>query len=414
MDKKRIFGSIYILLSTINVLGQTQFWSDTFEDTGAPSSGTRTPSQNFSCGGPPSTNYFFRTNTAGIALQSGTYSGMQGTKFWAAEDVDFGSTCTNVSISPNQQVTWSSINISGKSGLSFRGLFAANNAFASNWEGSTFAPNQDYISVEYRIDGGAWQRPIVFYASTTGQTTTLKLETTGDLIGDGADLTYTFTEYTANIVGTGTTLDLRLNLSSNGTGAEEMAADNFRLFYSTALPSELSEFTAYCENETEMLRWKAESELRFLQYEIEQSIDLETYTTIAIIPSHGKSSEPQFYAYQLPTHNNIMNQVYYRLKMVDLDGAFTYSSTLTGNNQCNDTDLLSGYSYSNNEITLHMKKPFVEFQLFSTLGQALCDSIYCGDDIKKTISLNDTHNQIFILKVTDSKSGLFKTYRIVL
>ena len=72
---------------------QTQFWSDNFEDTGAPSAGTRTPSiAEFSCSS-PATSYFFRTALAGIALQSGTYSGFQGTKFFAAEDIDRGPTC---------------------------------------------------------------------------------------------------------------------------------------------------------------------------------------------------------------------------------------------------------------------------------------------------------------------------------
>ncbi|MBL7934275.1 MAG: SprB repeat-containing protein, partial [Bacteroidia bacterium] len=227
---KKLLSIAIIFLTFSGINAQTQFWSDTFEDTGAPSSGSRTPSQSFSCGGPPATNYFFRTNVAGIALQSGTYSSFEGSKFWAGEDIDFGPTCTNVSISANQQVTWSGLNISGKTGLSFRGLFAANGSFASNWEGSSFGANQDYLSVEYRIDGGAWTKAVAFYASTTAQSTTLKLETTGDLIGDGADLTYTFTEYTANIIGSGTTLDLRLNVFANGTGTEEIAVDNFRLF----------------------------------------------------------------------------------------------------------------------------------------------------------------------------------------
>ena len=106
---KKNFTLIFILLLSLFWTGgnaQTQFWSDTFEDTGAPSTGTRTPSiAEFSCSG-PATSYFFRTALAGIALQSGTYSGLEGTKFFAAEDIDRGPTCTNASISANQQVTW--------------------------------------------------------------------------------------------------------------------------------------------------------------------------------------------------------------------------------------------------------------------------------------------------------------------
>ena len=233
MKTKITLGILMAFLSIFQGYSQIQFWSDNFEDAGAPSSGTRTPSVNFSCGGTPATSYFYRSDLAGVSLISGSYSGFDGSKFWAGEDIDFGPTCANGSISANQQVTWT-VNIAGKSGLSFKGFFAANGSFATNWEGSSFTTSQDYVMVEYRIDGGAWNKAIVFYASSTAQSQTLKLETTGDLIGDGADLTYAFSEFAANIAGTGTTLDLRLNVFANGSGTEEIAIDNFRLFETPA------------------------------------------------------------------------------------------------------------------------------------------------------------------------------------
>jgi hypothetical protein len=229
----------------LNGNAQTQFWSDTFEDTGAPSSGTRTPSiTEFSCGGNPANAYFKRADLTGIALQSGSYSSFQGSKFWAAEDVDQGPTCSGGSVSANQQVTWSGINISGKSGLSFSGLFAANSSFGSNWEGVSFGANQDFVAVEYRIDGGAWQKAVGFYASSSSQSTTLNLDTNGDLIGDGAALTYSFAEFSANLTGTGTTLDLRLNLFANGSATEEIAVDNFRLFEASCTAPTVPTITA--------------------------------------------------------------------------------------------------------------------------------------------------------------------------
>ncbi|WP_052259581.1 T9SS type A sorting domain-containing protein [Flavobacterium sp. KMS] len=213
---------------------QTQFWSDTFEDTGAPSSGLRVPSvPEFTFGGPPPTAYFFRTIPTGIALQSGTYTAFQGAKIWAAEDIDKGSAGVNGTLSPNQQVTWSAISIAGKSGLSFKGTFAANNLNAG-WNGSNFAPLQDFIAIEYRIDGGSWTKIIAFYAGAITTTNALSLDTNGDLIGDGAALGYAFSEFTANIPGTGTLLEIRLNCSANGSDSQEFAVDNFRLFETPA------------------------------------------------------------------------------------------------------------------------------------------------------------------------------------
>ncbi|AWG27077.1 beta strand repeat-containing protein [Flavobacterium kingsejongi] len=234
---KKNFTLIFALLlylCSFRGMAQTQFWSDTFEDTGAPSTGVRTPSiAEFAIGGPPATAYFFRTIPTGINLQNGPYSGFQGSKVWAAEDIDKGPSGVNNSISPNQQVTWASINIAGKSGLSFKGIFAANN-FNASWNGTSFAPNQDFIAIEYRIDGGSWTKIIAFYAGSTATTNALSLDTDGDLIGDGAALSYAFSEFTATIPGTGTLLEIRLNCSANGTDVQEFAVDNFRLFETPA------------------------------------------------------------------------------------------------------------------------------------------------------------------------------------
>ena len=80
---KKNFTLTFAMLLCLFYIGgnaQTQFWSDTFEDAGAPSSGVRTPSvAEFIC---PSTNtYYKRVDLASISLQNGTYSNIQGTKF---------------------------------------------------------------------------------------------------------------------------------------------------------------------------------------------------------------------------------------------------------------------------------------------------------------------------------------------
>lgn len=214
---------------------QVQFWSDTFEDTGAPSAGTRTPSiaEFKSC--PDGTNpslsgaYFKRLGTAEIQMNNGTYSSFEGSKFWAMEDIDKGPTCANNSISANQQVTWSNINIAGKTNIAFKGLFACNpNGLFS---GLAFGTAQDYIVVEYRINGtGAWIPLVEFYTDNNAGGSNLQLDTNGDKIGDSTSLNYAFQEFTKNISGTGTTLDIRMNCFNNGQQVQEIAFDNFRLF----------------------------------------------------------------------------------------------------------------------------------------------------------------------------------------
>ena len=223
-------------------ISQVQFWSDTFEDTGAPSTGTRTPSiaEFNACPNTSNTTlsdaYFKRTGTAGIQMNNGTYSAFEGSKFWAAEDIDKGPTCVNNSISANQQLIWSNINISGKSNLAFKGLFAGNNVnggYQGLWWVANGPNQQDFISVEYSIDGGPWTTLIGFYSSngtTSAGVPALSLDTNGDKIGDSTSIGYAFQEFMQYIPGTGTTLNLRMNCFVNASLVQEIAFDNFRLF----------------------------------------------------------------------------------------------------------------------------------------------------------------------------------------
>ncbi len=238
MKPKGIFLSLVLLLVTATMsFGQTQFWSDTFEHATNPSSGTRTSSLNQGGGGPPYTYYFLRTNGSNIDLQAPVlpetateYLNVEGEYFWAGEDTDRVGTGANNPADKVQHVIWSGIDISGKTGLSFRGLFAANNGH--DWQNITGFPEvYDFLEVEYRIDGGTWVRAGGFYADqSSGIAGRMREDTNGDRIGDGMLLSRTMQEVTWSIIGTGSTLDLRFRASADASGTQEFAIDNFRLF----------------------------------------------------------------------------------------------------------------------------------------------------------------------------------------
>ncbi|MEZ4968836.1 MAG: SprB repeat-containing protein [Flavobacteriaceae bacterium] len=237
---KNNFTSILMCLFclfSLDTSAQTQFWSDTFEDTSAPSSGTRTAS--LEQGGPaiPYGYYFFRTDGSNIDLQppfapetATSYQNVQGSKFWAGEDIDKVGTGVNNVNDKVQDITWTGINISGKSGLSFKGFFAANNSV--DWQNITFGQYYDFMEVEYRVDGGSWILAGGIYPDVSNNLAgRLREDTNGDKIGDGAILlSRTFQEFGWNIPATGTILDLRFRVSADASAVQEFAIDNFRLF----------------------------------------------------------------------------------------------------------------------------------------------------------------------------------------
>ncbi len=386
---KKLYFFLAFFAITIHSNAQTQIWSDTFEDTGAPSTGSRTPSLNFSCGS-PATSYFFRTDNSGITLGTGSYTNFQGSKFWAGEDLDSGPTCTNASISANQFVTWSGINIAGKTALSFKGLFAANGSFGSNWEGSSFGANQDYIVVEYRIDGGSWNKAVAFYAGTTGQTQTLKLETTGDLVGDGADLTYSFAEFSANLSGTGSLLDLRLNVFANGSATEEIAVDNFRLFgtNATTLPVDIVNFAAKAIADGVQVSWKTEAERNSLNFELLHSGNGVDFRPIAKIDALGQSETGKLYSYVHEQPSNGTN--YYQLMQRDIDGTtkdYGVKSVSFGTLKADEVSLFPNPSGNNFTIKFE-PKTYTKVEVVDLLGRKVFEGKIVSSETEQTINLS--------------------------
>lgn len=223
MKKSTFLICLMLVLANLGS-AQTVFWSDTFEDIGAPSSGTRTAENNGGVSGVPFSSYFVRANSNQI-LTYNFYSQYQGSKFWAGENHSqaFGAG------KEEQQIDYTGINISGKKSLSFKALFAANNA-SKAWDNKHYTQpdaKTDYVIVEYRIDGGAYQPLIKFFGNNNGDKL-LSEDTNNDSLGDGPGLTPAFSEYIKTINATGTTLDLRVKAFSNDAN-EEWAIDHIRL-----------------------------------------------------------------------------------------------------------------------------------------------------------------------------------------
>ncbi|WP_163396689.1 cadherin repeat domain-containing protein [Flavobacterium limi] len=230
--KKITLLFITTCLCYMNGYAQTPFWSDSFEDTGSPSSGTRSAPSAFTTN---TSRIFNITNDAGVSIvgagvvgNSYAYIGADGTKFWAGEDTDNGQTITAANVL--KTVTWT-INISGKSNIKLKGLFAAGNTVGNAYENGTASSTGvfDYMSMQYRIDGGPLQNLLSFYPLAnlaSGLFPDNDFDGNGDLAT--LPLSNIFTEFTGDVNGTGTTLTLYMNMSMTSS-AEEVAVDNLRL-----------------------------------------------------------------------------------------------------------------------------------------------------------------------------------------
>ena len=105
--------------------------------------------------------------------------------------------------------------------------------------------------------------------------------------------------------------------------------------YIAALPVELSSFEAKVVDCSVRLDWVAQSEENFRAYVLERSFDGDQFDAITWVNSAGGTGT-QAYIYLDKSSSSSIN--YYRLKMIDLDGSFEYSSIIVVSLPCNQIE----------------------------------------------------------------------------
>lgn len=91
-----------------------------------------------------------------------------------------------------------------------------------------------------------------------------------------------------------------------------------------SLPVKLNSFSGTQENCVGKLDWETAEEVNFSHFEVEQSLDGAAYTKAGTVQAAGGTAA---HAYKFST-GTLNGRKYYRLKMVDNDGKYTYSNVV--------------------------------------------------------------------------------------
>lgn len=123
---------------------------------------------------------------------------------------------------------------------------------------------------------------------------------------------------------------------------------------SNAIPVTLIDFKASKNSDNIVLQWQATRESNFKQYQIERSSNGVDFTVIG--STNGQNlSNYHFIDNQLPS----VKAVYYRLKLVDVDGKFNYSKTVA----IRLNGFSGAFTYPNpttGQLTVQLQNPLVE------------------------------------------------------
>lgn len=129
------------------------------------------------------------------------------------------------------------------------------------------------------------------------------------------------------------------------TGLQDLASNVFPS--NSTLPVTLLNFSAAYRNNVTVLNWETENEVNFSHYEVERKTENGAdYVTVDSKQANGNVGRSAY-----STSDNISSitdaVVYYRLKMVDVDGKFTYSNVIMVRKEKKN---LSGISLSPNPV----------------------------------------------------------------
>ncbi len=132
-------------------------------------------------------------------------------------------------------------------------------------------------------------------------------------------------ESNGNVVSTGY---FNLNFSFDGQNFTSVGKQDILLcrLGSTVLPVELLSFKSSISNGNVRLAWSTATETNNLGFAIERSTDKKTYNVVGFVKGNGTSTNKNNYSFTDAVVSS--SKCYYRLKQIDFDGTFSYSSEI--------------------------------------------------------------------------------------
>jgi hypothetical protein len=177
------------------------------------------------------------------------------------------------------------------------------------------------------------------------------------------------------------------------------------------LPIELISFSASCEQDQVVLRWKTASEKNNQFFAIERTTDGLNFTEIARIAGAGNSTTP--IAYSFVDIHPATGYAYYRLHQIDFNGEDSYSvPVLLESSDCtghifNVTQTM--FTESNLSIQFEHAANDVDVYVYDVTGRFLMHASAIKN--QQSIEINAVHNWpagVYLIRATDGYSTIVR------
>ncbi len=175
----------------------------------------------------------------------------------------------------------------------------------------------------------------------------------------------------------------------------------FEIKYDKTLPVTFLNFDGMLRNGQALLNWSTSNEINNKGFDVQRSMDGQNFATIGFVPGSGSSSSVNNYNY---TDAKILSgSNYYRLKQMDLDGRYNYSSTIRLDFKKFDWAILGNPVNNSSWLQLQLDRTAnVSIQIVSLSGK-LVQTINKGNIVQGTytipLSLNNEASGLYIVKL---------------
>lgn len=186
-----------------------------------------------------------------------------------------------------------------------------------------------------------------------------------------------------------------------------------------ALPVSLINFVAEINNNHVRLVWSTASEENVLRYEIEKSVDGDNFDLVGSLYAHGNSNSLIDYEYSDIGTRNINNGIlYYRLKIIDADGNFSFCPAIEVTLSKSGTGSVSVKPVPSSGV-INIELPtnysmYLSFEIVDVYGRTVVDAIQPEIINNRTLKLDISKytNGLYFINLRE-KSGKYSKAKFI-
>jgi Secretion system C-terminal sorting domain len=181
--------------------------------------------------------------------------------------------------------------------------------------------------------------------------------------------------------------------------------DDFVVTPLVSLPVNISDFTATCDNTTNIINWSSEYEVNNDLFMLEKSCDGIHFEEIASIKGQENSNHTTNYSYS----DNVPcdGYSYYKLSQIDVDGTIRTVNTISENCHRESNFLLYPNPVSNVLTVSIGKTPIQKIQLIDVFGKIIAEESF-QDGVSNTsivFQLDDKMSGVYTVKCITEQHG---------